>query len=97
PIAHHYVYIRKYGRFKQLHMINTRPVNKLAAIVVSSVSAPQREFTRTHKVTSMSPIPTKMWHGLPKHDLTGVVFGRFTVIGPLATMKKYSTGCRWVV
>lgn len=73
------------------------PIDKMAAIVVSRNKDDQRYFKRQHKISSTSKLPTKMWHGLIEYDLTGRKFGRFTVVGPLATMKKYLDGCRWVV
>lgn len=73
------------------------PVNKITAIVVSDNKEDQREFRRTHKVSSMIPLPVKQFEGLKKYDLSGARCGRFTVIGQFDNGKKYLNGARWVV
>ena len=77
------------------------PIDKTAAFVVSKSSHQGFDFKCGDKIVSMSPIPTRKFPGFKQHDLTGVKFGRFTVIGCATFVpKNYLTSrantVRWV-
>lgn len=57
------------------------PVDKTAAFVVSRSSEQGINFRKKNLISSMSPLPTRMFNGPRKDDLTGRKSGRFTVIG----------------
>lgn len=77
------------------------PVDKIAAFVVAKSFDQGVDFKCGNKITSMIPLPTKMWHGRPCDDLTGRKCGSFVVVGCSTFMPKnyrvQTNNTRWVV
>lgn len=77
------------------------PVNKTAALVVSKSNEHGVDFSGSHRISSMTPLPTTQFWGLKEHDLTGKKSGRFIVIGCSLwrpnNWKKSTNSVRWVV
>lgn len=74
----------------QKFALNNTPVNKTASLVISR-GEHWHPTTKGREVDSDSPLPTKPC-GDEERDLSGVRFGRFSVIGKSKDVKK-----RWVV
>jgi hypothetical protein len=77
------------------------PVDKVAASVVSKSHDQGLDFVCGAKIVSMVPLPTTLWHGPKKDDLTGVRTGDFIVVGPSLwkpnNWRTSSNSARWVV
>ena len=67
------------------------PINKTAALVAAK-GFQYKANTPVNAVTSKTPLPTKKFTGQKKLDLTGVIKGRFTVVGFSGDVKA-----KWVV
>ena len=77
------------------------PVNKTAALVVSKSSEQGSDFRCGAVISSMTPLPTRIWHGRPQDDLVGRKVGDFVVVGCALWMpnnfKTSTNNTRWVV
>jgi len=77
------------------------PVDIKAKEVVSKSREHGFEFKCGSKITSMAPLPTRIWHGRKQDDLTGRSVGDFTVIGCSLFMPNNhltaKNNTRWVV
>lgn len=78
------------------------PIDKIAALVVHKPKEQTRDFRRIEGyISSMSPLPLGVFNGIKEHDLTGVKYGRLTVIGFALfrpnNWKTSTNSARWVV